>query len=279
MTPISFALLPSSPRIAYEYVGTGDPVIFLHGIGGNRTNWRDQVGPVGEHFQAVAWDARGYGDSDDVPMDWEFSAYSQDLERLLDHLEARAAHLVGLSMGGRIAQDFYQRYPEQVLSLTLCDTFARLDLSEIAVDRASFMRERKEPLLSGKQPSDMAPALADMLLGSRAKPEHRKRLVASLSAVRRDSYLHALDVLDRHEIELAPDQIHVPTLLIFGEDDRLTPPEIGRALDARIPESHLYIAPGAGHVVNIECPDEFNQQLIQFLCAVSGKAVGSEKPH
>ncbi len=258
--------VPSAPRIAYEHLGAGTPVVFLHGVGGNRTNWRDQLGPVGHSFHAIAWDARGYGDSDDVPGDWEFAAYADDLIRLLDHLEADCAHIVGLSMGGRIAQDFYTRYPERVRSLALCDTFARLGES---IDRASFMRQRRDPLAAGQQPSDIAPALAESLLGTRAKPEHRERLIASLSALRRESYLRTLEVLARHELELEPERIAVPTLLVFGGDDRLTPPEIGRQLRARIPHSELCIVEGAGHLVNIEHPAAFNQSLLHFLRGLS----------
>jgi len=222
----------------------------------------------------VAWDARGYGDSQDVAGTWEFAAYAEDLARLLDHLQAQRAHIVGLSMGGRIAQEFYLRHSERVRSLTLCDTFARLGAPP---DRAEFMRRRKTPLAGGQQPSDIAASVADSLLGSRASAAHRDRLIESLSALRRESYLRALDVLARHDLRLDPEQIRVPTLLMFGADDRLTPPDIGRALDARIPDSRLHIVPGAGHLINIEQPEEFNKQLIEFLCAASERTAGSRR--
>ncbi|MGH7966696.1 MAG: alpha/beta fold hydrolase, partial [Candidatus Binatia bacterium] len=85
--------------IAYDIEGSGPLIVFLHGIGGNRTNWQAQLAHFGVRFCAVAWDARGYGASDDSPQTLQFSDYADDLVRLLDHLKAERAHLVGLSMG------------------------------------------------------------------------------------------------------------------------------------------------------------------------------------
>ncbi len=100
-----------SVSIAYDIEGGGPVVVFLHGIGGNRTNWGKQLEAFSRQFCAVAWDARGYGASADPPTTLRFSDYADDLQRLLDHLKAETAHLVGLSMGGMIVQDFYARYP------------------------------------------------------------------------------------------------------------------------------------------------------------------------
>ena len=93
-------IIPGSPRIAVDHEGTGPLSIFLHGIGGNRTNWHDQLAVVGAHFHAVAWDARGYGASDDYDGALDFGDFAVDLARVIDHFGVARAHLVGLSMGG-----------------------------------------------------------------------------------------------------------------------------------------------------------------------------------
>ena len=95
-----------APRIAADCLGSGPLVMFLHGIGGNRTNWRDQLPAFAPNYLAVAWDARGYGLSEGYDGALDFADFSTDLERLLDHLKASSAHLVGLSKGRRIAADF-----------------------------------------------------------------------------------------------------------------------------------------------------------------------------
>src|ERR1700740_1643625 len=105
--------------LAYEARGSGPLVVFLHGIGGNRTNWYEQLDHFGDRFCAVTWDARGYGAREDPPQTLKFSDYADDLNRLLYHLQADRAHLVGLSMGGMIIQDFYDRYPQRVATLSL----------------------------------------------------------------------------------------------------------------------------------------------------------------
>src|SRR5580658_7217231 len=93
-------LIGPAPRLAVDHQGQGELVLFMHGIGGNRTNWHDQLPACAARFHAVAWDARGYGLSDDYPGPLSYDDFCHDILRVLDHFGARKAHLVGLSMGG-----------------------------------------------------------------------------------------------------------------------------------------------------------------------------------
>lgn len=269
MTAARLELVPGAPRIAVEHAGHGQGVIFLHGIGGNRTNWRDQIAELAEQFHCAAWDARGYGDSDDPIEGWDFPAFSADLLRVIDHLRWDRAHVVGLSMGGRIAQDFYARHPERVRSLVLCGTYAGQRPNFGPADREEFLRLRKQPLLEGKRPCDIAPTVASTLLGSRAGEEQRRRLIESLSALRTTSYLKALDVVTRYDVDCPLTEIRVPVLLVFGEEDRLTPPALGRHMHGEIEGSRLECLARTGHMVNIEDPETFNRIIKEFLRAAS----------
>jgi len=136
-------LIGPPPRLAVDRTGEGPLVVFLHGIGGNRTNWRDQVGAFTAHYTAAAWDARGYGASDDYAGPLAFDDFAADLRRVLDHYGVRRAHLVGLSMGGRIAMRFYFLHPPRVATLTLCDTH-RGFASLTAEQRTEYVRLRRE---------------------------------------------------------------------------------------------------------------------------------------
>ena len=118
--------VPGPPRIAVDHLGAGPPVILMHGIGGNRTNWHDQLPEFGAQFHAITWDARGYGASDDYEGALDFGDFAHDLARVLQYFKVPRGHLVGLSMGGMIAMDFYSRYPAQVATLTLCDSLPDL---------------------------------------------------------------------------------------------------------------------------------------------------------
>ncbi len=255
--------IPGKPRLAVDMQGEGTLAVFLHGIGGNRTNWHDQLPPFARHFTAVAWDARGYGSSDDYDGPLDFADFSADLLRLVDHFGAVRAHLVGLSMGGRVALDFHERHPERVLTLTLCDTrpgFAHLSQAQ----RREFIRLRQEPLLAGKEPKDIAPAVAKALVSPHATAAAYRRLVESMAALHKESYLKSIEAtLGYPSAELA--RIRVPTHIVVGADDTLTPPEISRAMAAQIPGAVLTIIARAGHLTNIEQPQRFNEAVLGFL--------------
>jgi 3-oxoadipate enol-lactonase len=257
--------VPGPPRLAYDHAGEGALVVFLHGIGGNRTNWHDQLPHVARHFHAVAWDARGYGLSDDYEGPLEFDDFVADLVRLIDHFGAARAHLVGLSMGGRIAQAFYPHHAERVASMVLCDTFPGFTAEFGPADREEFIRLRKQPLIEGKEPRDIAPTVARSLLGAAASEAHYQKLVDSISSLHKDSYIKTIEATTRYDHVADLPNIQVPTLLVYGSDDRLTPPDIGRRMAAEILGARLEIIEGAGHLTNIEAPDAFNDIVLRFL--------------
>jgi len=257
--------VPGRPRIAVDRMGEGPLLVFLHGIGGNRTNWHDQLPAFAGEFHAMAWDARGYGLSDDYDGPLDFADFVADLLRLLDHFEAEKAHLCGLSMGGRILQDFYPRHADRVASLVLCDTFPGFDASFTPEKRAEFVRLRKQPLLEGKEPKDIAPIVAKTLIGPKSPPAAFDRLVASMTALHKESYIKTIEATTQYDRVADLPKIKVPTLLVFGADDRLTPPAIGRQMAAAIPGSKLVIIEDAGHLPNIERPQAFNAPVLDFL--------------
>ncbi|HMM77038.1 MAG TPA: alpha/beta fold hydrolase [Gammaproteobacteria bacterium] len=258
--------VPGTPRLAYEAIGTGPTVVFMHGIGGNRTNWREQLDALAPEFRAVAWDARGYGDSDDYEAALAFPDFAADLLRLLDHLGVAQAHLVGLSMGGRIAMDFYEAHPRRVASLVLCDTFPGYDASITEEQREKFIASRRKPLVEdGKEPRDIAPLVAPTLLGKNAAPAALQRLIDSMAMLHKESYIKAIEAMTRYEPVARLGEFRVPTLVVCGEEDRLTPPAIARDMVARIPDARLAILERAGHLSNIEQPLAFNAVLLDFL--------------
>jgi len=264
MTTPETRFIPGRPRLAVDVLGTGPLVVFMHGIGGNRTNWRDQLAAFAAHFTAAAWDARGYGKSEDYEGPLDFADFSGDLLRLIDHFRADRAHLVGLSMGGRIAMDFHERHPERIASLTLCDTRAGLG-SMTDEQRREFIRLRQEPLLAGKEPGDIAPAVARTLVSPHAVAGSYERLVESMTQLHKESYLKSIatSVAYRREVQL--EKVKVPTHVVVGADDTLTPPSVSRDMAARIPDAKLTIIEQAGHLSNIEQPQRFNAAVLGFL--------------
>mgnify|MGYP002636705318 CR=1 FL=1 len=258
----------SSPRIAADCLGAGAVVLFLHGIGGNRSNWRDQLPAFAARYLAVAWDARGYGLSDGYDGALDFADFSADLERLLDQLKAEKAHLLGLSMGGRIAADFYFRSPNRVASLTLVDThsgFAALSPAQ----RKEYVDSRLAPLKAGKTVADIAPIVAGKLLGPNATAEMRARLEASIASLRQDCYMKSVAATVEQDSVGDYSAIDVPTHVMVGEHDPLTTPAMCRELADQIKGAAYSVIPGAGHLSNIENPTAFNASALGFIDSIS----------
>jgi len=260
-----------APRLAVSVAGSGPLVVFLHGIGGNRAHWDDQLAAFAPEFTACAPDVRGYGESDDYDGSLAFGDLARDVLRVMDHFGAARAHLVGLSLGGRVARDLCLRHPDRVATLVLCNTHPGFDaLAPEQVD--AFVRSRQGPLLGGKSPAELAPDLARNVLGKSASARARERLLASLAALRKDAYLKTLESSVREDRGAAVERIAVPTLVVTSDEDTVYPPATAEAMARRIPGARLAVIAGAGHVSNLEQPDAFNDTVLGFLRAHRDRA-------
>ncbi len=265
MAEIETVFIEGTPRLACDLAGNGELVVLLHGIGGQRQNWHDQLPAFAKHFQVAAWDARGYGLSEDYEGALDFTDFSTDLVRLLDQFGAARAHIVGLSMGGRIAQDFFERHPDRAASLVLCNTFAGIAEVLTPDQRAEFIRLRQEPLLAGAEPRDIAEGVAQSFAGPDASDQQMERMMASMSALHKESYLKTIEATTNYDRTPELASFTLPVLLVFGEHDALTPVAIGKGMQARLPDSRLHVIPRAGHISNLEKPEEFNRVVLDFL--------------
>ena len=257
MTGWTTTRIGPAPHLAVDHMGAGDLVVFLHGIGGSKRNWHPNLAAFAPHWHAVAWDARGYGESDDYEGPLDFLDYTRDLARVLDFFRAPKAHVVGLSMGGRIALDFAALHPDRLLTLTLCDThmgFAHFSEEK----KREFIALRREPLERGGTPRDIAVPVAKSLCSPKASPEAFAALVDSLSRLHKESYLKCIEA-----------SVRAATHVIVGSDDTLTTPDMCGEIAARIPGARLTVIPDAGHLVNIERPEEFNTAAVGFIRAAA----------
>ena len=140
-------------------------------------------------------------------------------------------------------------------------------------DRQKFLNLRLKPLVEdGKEPRDIAPAIARSLSSPNATDAQYQRLLASMAALHKGSYIKALKATSVYDRAANLDKIAVPTLLIFGEADTLTTADMGRQMNERIKGSRLVIVPKSGHLVNIEQPDAFAAALEPFLFEHRGRA-------
>jgi len=259
------AFVPGKPAIAFARQGQGPAVVFLHGIGGNRSSWQAQSAALADRFTTIAWDARGYGASDDYEGPLDFGSFASDLVRLLDHLGIEKAHLTGLSMGARILMDFFPDHSERAATMTLCDCFSGFEATLSPDKQQEFVRLRQKPLLEGKTLAEMAPALVTSLVGPNCSEGGRAALTESILALHVESYLKTIAASVGFDRSNDVSNIDVPVQLIYGEHDRLTPPAIGETLAEKIVGARLDIVEDAGHLSNLEQPDRFNDILSRFL--------------
>jgi 3-oxoadipate enol-lactonase len=168
--------------------------------------------------------------------------------------KTRKMHLVGLSMGGRIARNVALHHPEWLLSLTLADTSPGFDALSSEQIR-TFLSDRKN-----RTPESMR-----RLLGTDPAPGAYEELVRSFHALRQESYFKTVDASVAQDRAAPLERIRVPTLVMVGTQDTVYPPQMARDIARRIPGAKLVEIEGAGHLSNLDRPDEFNAALRSFL--------------
>jgi 3-oxoadipate enol-lactonase len=268
LTPKEFRLPGSSPAIALQELGEGPLVIFLHGIGGNAGNWIRQLQALSKDYLAVAWDMRGYGNSEDFDGPFEVEDICNDLLSVINYYDVNQAHVVGLSMGGMIAQQFYLRHPGKVSSLVLANTNAGIGVAFSQQQKTEFVHLRRQPLLEGMEPTDLVQTMLDTLLGENPPQSAIDNISASIASLHKTSYIKAIEAIIDFDCSAVLAKISVPVLFIGSSLDRVIPVDSMKAMSKVFSGSQLYIFDGVGHLSNLERPEEFNELLLDFLAQV-----------
>lgn len=169
-------------------------------------------------------------------------------------------------MGGQIAQCFYRLFPERVASLTLVATFTHWAAALGEAELEQYLSLRLKPLKEeGKEPRDIADAAARALLSPMATDDHYNQLARSIETLHKESYIKTLESSIPYDKQLMLESIKVPTLFIFGQNDPLCPSDLGRAMANRVRGSQFFEISDAGHLVNVEQPEAFNNVVLNFL--------------
>jgi 3-oxoadipate enol-lactonase len=249
--------------LAHIDVGRGLPVVLLHAFPLNRSMWEAQVAALLGECRCIVPDLRGFGDSP-TGGPYTMDRYADDVAALLDALQIEQAVIGGLSMGGYVALALWRRHRKLVRAMILADTRATADTAEAAAKRVELIAlarsdgvgavvDKQLPGLIGKSTREKHPDLID-----RVRSEMVRTAV--------DGIAGALDAM-----RTRPDStpllagIDVPTLVLVGEEDAITPVKDARAMHTAIRNSRLEIIPEAGHLSNIERPAAFNTALSDFV--------------
>ena len=257
-------------EVYYIDVGPRDgmPVIFVHGFPFSHEMWKTQIELLQEKYRVIAYDLRGHGKSGVSEGQFVLEFLVDDLIGLLDHLRITKAVVCGLSMGGYITLRTVERNPERVLALVLADTQAKADSNEAKLKRAASIKSVKTAGVNSYAESFVKNVFtAESIVNQTEAVKNITRIIQSNSAIGICGALLAL--VSRTNTTQALAKIKVPTLILVGEQDTLTPPSASKEMHAAIPNSELQIIPNAAHMSNLERPDEFNKYLTSFLSNLS----------
>lgn len=240
--------------------GARTPILFLHGVGSDHHVWAAQIDHFGRHRGAVALAYPGYGNSAFVEGATR-DDYAAAVLASMDALAIERAHICGLSLGGVVAIAIHAAAPARCASLIIADSFAVHPDGQGIYDR-SLHASRAIGMRA------LAEARAGALLGSAAGPAIHRAVIDTMSAINPAAYAigaRAVWLADQRDRAAA---IDVPTLVLVGDEDAITPPALSEELAALITGAKFGIIAGAGHLANLEQPGAFNAAIEEFLSEI-----------
>ena len=242
----------------------GLPVVFIHGFPFSHSMWEPQMKALPNNIRAVTYDVRGHGESDVADSIYTIELFVDDLIALLDHLSIERAVLCGLSMGGYIALRAFERHAERFKALILCNTRTEADTNEGKVKRSASIRTVKAEGVAAFADGFVKAVFAEKTF--QANPSAVEMIRA---LIKRNSPLGICGTLialaARTDTTAVLPSIRIPTLILVGAEDKLTPPSASESMRDRIAKSEMHVIPNAAHMSNLENPEEFNAHLIHFL--------------
>jgi 3-oxoadipate enol-lactonase len=253
--------------VHYEINGPqAAPVIACsHCLAGSLDIWDEQIEALRRDFRVLRYDARGHGLTSAPEGPYTLETLAMDLVGLLDALDIPRAHILGISMGGMVAQTLALVKPERILSLILCDTTASMpkEMGPLWEERIRTASERGMEAL--------AEATLDRWLSAdfqKRHPERTSRIREIIVNTPLPGFAGSVRAISRLEMVSQLSRISLPTLVMVGEHDPGTPVESARQIQEQIPNARLAVLPGAYHLSNVEASEAFNRHLLTFLNSI-----------
>lgn len=251
----------------YEESGQSEPVVWIHGLGLDHRVWGLQMPLFSRHFRCLAFDNRDAGQSDRSAGSYTIKTLADDVIGLMDTLAIDKAHIVGLSMGGAIAQELAIAHPARVDRLVLVSTYTSSDrrgadvLNSFALMRARFSREeyaRATMPWVFTYHDYRIPGLVDLAIG---------RFLEDPYFMPADVYARQVEAALSHFTEDRLSRITASTLIVAGDEDLMTPMRFAKTLHEHIPGATLTVIQGGGHAFILTHAEEFNRLVLLFLTA------------
>jgi len=250
----------------YVDIGPRDAVAvtFVHAFPLNHRMWQSQIDVLKDRYRVIAPDLRGFGETGAGDGQYTLEFFVDDLIELLDHLKIQQTVACGLSMGGYIVLRAVERNPERFRALVLCDTRGEADSNEAKVKRADAIKIVKQQGVAAYADGFVKSALAPQTLAARPDVVTAvKNLIQENPSIGVCGALLAL--ASRTDTTASLSRIGVPTMVLVGEHDTLTPPAVAKSLHGSISSAEVHVIPDAAHISNLENPLVFNEHLLSFL--------------
>lgn len=248
--------------LAYTDTGSGRPVVLIHGYPFNRSLWNEQIAALSGSYRVIAPDLRGFGESDSSDGPSTMNRMAQDVALLLDHLGIPRVTIGALSMGGYVTFAFYKQFPSRVRGLILADTRAQADTEEAKQKRAQQAEKALSEGMAGIADAMLPKLLTPETVSKR--PDIVKRVRDMMLKTKPEGAAAALRGMAERDDQTTL-KISVPTLIIVGAEDAITPVADSEKMNQAIAGSRLVVLENAGHVSNLERTEEFNEAVLDFL--------------
>lgn len=244
--------------IGYVEAGSGDevPIVFLHGVGSDKSVWHPQIAHFGRERRAIAFDYPGYGESDPAPEGTTRDDFASAIISAMHELGIDRAHICGLSLGGVVAIAIHHAAPERCASLILADSFAVHPEGHAIYERS---------IASSSDLRAMARNRVDLLIAQPPKAAVREEVIETMSRIDPAAYRIGAEAVWLADQRSRAQRIDVPTLVIVGHQDLVTPVELSSELVDLVPEARMQVIAGAGHLTNLEKPADFNSAIDDFI--------------
>jgi 3-oxoadipate enol-lactonase len=255
----------------YEIQGEGDPLLLIMGLGSDLTGWMFQIPEFSKKYQVIAFDNRGVGRTETPDKPYSVKMMADDAIGLMDVLGIDTAHILGLSMGGFIAQELAIKHPERVKSLILATTASAGDYRLVAHVTSAWAAAKTE----GVSPKTFYSLMFPWIFTDKFF-ENSEMVQMALDTMAASPYLPPAHAFARqvtacieHNARDRLSQITAPTLVLVGREDILLPVKLSEELAAGIPKAKLVVLEGGGHGFNAEIPDKFNKAVLEFLAQIA----------
>ena len=262
-------LLVNNLLVSYTDEGPdeGSVIIFIHGFPLNKSMWNKQVDALKTKYRVISYDIRGHGDSECGTEHFSIDLFVSDLIKLMDILKIEKASLCGLSMGGYIALNAIEKYPERFEALVLSDTHCIADPPHVRQKRLETIDTIKATGLEKYVEDSLSNLFApESFITKKEEVQAVREMILNTSEQSLTRTLLALFLREETCNKMA--DIDVPVLFIVGQEDKITPPEAAMYMQDRTKNSSMHVIDHAGHLSNLEQPDEFNKQLKSFFTKV-----------